>query len=103
MPNAATWPELVFQMDTGTLHIGDQVIATQDMLEATTMNVSAGIMNRISALEDKLCRFQQKFTAELASEIVRRSERFVSERELTGMTDEEFAAELGALLFGEEG
>lgn len=102
-----TPPEVTFNIDTGTLHIGDHEltgIATTVMLNDTTWHITEPLQERISELEDEVRELRQLrsiFTADFARELVKRCERFVDNQELTGMTDEEFEAEIGnLLLFG---
>lgn len=97
-------PEVTFNIDTGTLHIGDHEltgIATTGMLNDTTWHITESLHEKISELEDEVRELRQLrniFTADLARELVKRCERFVDNQELTGMTDEEFEAEIGSLL-----
>lgn len=79
-------------------------IATTVMLNDTTWHITEPLQERISELEDEVRELRQLrsiFTADFARELVKRCERFVDNQELTGMTDEEFEAEIGnLLLFG---
>lgn len=105
MPIATTVPEvppITFQVDTGTLRLGAQEVvglASRDMIEATAYEISSPLQERITELENELQRFRNIFTADFAREIVNRCEQFVCNQELTGMTDEEFEAEMRNLLF----
>ena len=102
MPIAA--PQLTFHADTGMLFLDNHAvtgIASQDMVAAATFDVSANLQERIDELGSELHELQQLrniFTADFARELVKRCERFVDNQELTGMTDEEFEAEIGNLL-----
>ena len=105
MPIIARVPEVppnTFQVDTGTLRFGTQEIvgiASRDMIEATAYETSSPLQERITELENELQRFRNIFTADFARELVSRCEQFVCNQELTGMTDEEFEAEMRNLLF----
>ena len=105
MPIIARVPEvppITFQVDTGTLRLGTQEvvgIASRDMIEATTYEISSPPEERITELENELQRFRSIFTADFARRLVSRCEQFVCNQELTGMTDEEFEAEMKNLLF----
>ena len=105
MPIIARVPEvppITFQVDTGTLRFGTQEIvgiASRDMIEATAYETSTPLQERITELENELQRFRNIFTADFARELVSRCEQFVCNQELTGMTDEEFEAEMRNLLF----
>lgn len=101
-PVIPNYPEIVFNIDTGTLHIGDQLvtgIAAQDMIEPTVYAATDTLADRLQALEQKIGRLEHLFTAEFAREIAERCEQFVSDREFCGMTDEEFSQNLQELLF----
>lgn len=97
-----------FDIVTGTLHIGDQEIqgfADAHRVDAT-YNITNILQNRVDwiepklySLEEKLDGFFRSFTADFVRELIRRCEEFVNNRELTGMTDEEFEAEIENLLF----
>jgi len=95
--------ELVYDTNTGTLYFGtDRVttgFVTEDMVNARTMTLETSLADRISYLENELSMFKHRFTADFAKEVIKLCDRFVSEHELTGMTDEEFESELGELLF----
>lgn len=98
-----TMPELTYDMDSGVLHWGDHEIpgiASRNMVEVATVDVSEGLQYRISELENIVWELQNRFTADLVKELVSRCEQFVSDRELTGQTDEEFETEIRDLLFG---
>lgn len=105
MPITATVPEvppITFHVDTGTLRLGDQEIiglASRNMIEATAYEVSTSLQGRIAELESELRRLRSLFTSDFVRELVSRCEQFVNNQELTGMTDEEFEAEISNLLF----
>lgn len=61
---------------------------------------AATAQNRIDGLEDELRYFKERFTGDLLVEIADRFKRFVDDRELVGMTNDEFNYELCQLLFG---
>lgn len=107
MPTTVRVPEvppITFRVDTGTLYLGDQEVvglASRDMVEATAYEISSPLQERVTELESELRELRQLrsiFTADFARELVKRCERFVDNQELTGMTDEEFEAEIGNLL-----
>ncbi len=60
---------------------------------------AATAQNRIDELEVELRYFKERFTGDLLVEIADRFKRFVDDRELVGMTDDEFNYELHQLLF----
>lgn len=108
MPITATDPVtpdnlgIAFHVDTGTLYVGNQAVtgfATRDMIEPTVYATTETLGDRIQAVEQELDRLKHLFTAEFAREIAERCEQFVSDRELCGMTDEEFSRSLQELLF----
>lgn len=93
-PVIPNYPEIVFNTDTSTLHIGDQLVTGIAAYAATDT-----LADRLRALEQELDRLKHLFTAEFAREIAERCEQFVSDREFYGMTDEEFGQSLQELLF----
>lgn len=100
MPANETVPEippLTLHVDTGTLYLGDQQVT--GLASVGTAWNTASFQERINKLEDKLDRLSSAFTADFARELIGRCEQFVSNQELTGMTDEEFEAEICSLLF----
>lgn len=68
--------------------------------EAAEANCRAATANnRIELLEEEIRHLREKFAGDLLVEIADRFKRFVDNRELVGMTNDEFNYELHQLLF----
>ena len=68
--------------------------------EAAQANCRAATaQGRIDELEGEIRYFRERFTGDLLVEIADRFKRFVDDRELVGMTNDEFNYELHQLLF----
>lgn len=105
-------PPVAFDIATGTLHIGehevtgfadayrvDATYSIANTLQHRVEYLESDIDSKVYSLEKEIHELRHMFTANFVRELVRRCEEFVNSRELTGMTDEEFEAEIENLLF----
>lgn len=95
-----------------TLQIGDQTIfgiadvgkvyeacRGVDSVQSRVDLIESTIRAEVDRLDRELYKARRKFTAEFVKELIHRCEEFANNREFTGMTDEEFEAEISGLLF----